>query len=152
MDMEKPSEITLLARELKEHGIACSLDEAEQKAQSIIMTTKNKKEEPDEKIQLLEQRYKFLLNSQNQKFSEEISGLKNTLDSVSSELIELRKQFNEQRQAIEQKPKAGAQQEITDIQEKKKEATAGSKEKEKAKEELNPGDISIEKFFYCGQK
>ena len=129
--------VELLAKELKENGIACSFTEAQEKAQSIIMTTENKKAEPDEKIQLLEQRYKFLLNSQNQKFSEEISGLKNTLASVSSEMIDLKRRFNEQKQAINQEEPKEIQQKIT---------------AEEGKKELKPEDVSIEKFFYCGQR
>ena len=148
MDTEKP-QVSLLAKELKEHGIACSIDEAEQKAQSIIMTTENKKTEEDEKIQLLEQRYKFMLHSQNQKFSEEINALKNTLASVSSELIELKRKFNEHKQEIktnqeELKPEE-TQQKITETEEKKE-------TKEVDLKNLKSEDVSIEKFFYFGKK
>jgi chromosome segregation ATPase len=147
MDIEKPQGINLLAKELKEHGIACSFDEAYQKAQSMIMATENKKTETDEKLQLLEQRYKFLLNSQNEKLSGEINNLKNILSSISSELIGLKRQINEQKQAIkqqEQRPKE-TQQKITSVDEKKE-------TKEVDLENLKPEDVSIEKFFYFGEK
>ncbi len=140
MDIGQPNQVEVLAKELKDHGIACSFDEAQQKAEEM-MKVEQKAEEPDEKIQLLEQRYRFMLNSQNQKFSEEINTLKNTLSSVSSELIELKRKVNEQKQQMEmqkQEPKE-AQQKITETEEKR----TG---------EPNPGDISIEKFFYCGEK
>jgi len=143
MDIGKPQEVELLAKELKEHGITCSIDEAQEKAQSIIMTTENKKTDEDEKIQLFEQRYKFLLKSQNQKFSEEINSLKNTLSSISSELTDLKRKLNEQKQEIktnqpEQKPKE-TQQKITEP-------------KEVDLKNLKPEDVSIEKFFYYGKK
>ena len=153
MYIGKPDRVDLLAKELKEHGIACSLDEAEEKAKSMMMHAENKKEEPDGKIQLLEQRYKFLLNSQNQKFSEEIDNIKNTLSSISSDLIELKRQISEQNQAINQcqKPKVEVQQKITNVEKQK--ATADSKEEKRIENgELNPEDFSVEKFFYCGQK
>ena len=143
MGIENP-QVNLLAKELKEHGIACSFDEAEQKAHSMIMATENKNTESDEKIQLLEQRYKFLLDSQNQKLSEEINNLKNSLSSVYSELNELKRKFNGQKneaRAAQQETQKETQEKITEVK----------KETEEIKE-LKPGDISIEKFFYCGEK
>lgn len=148
MDIGKSQGVELLAKELKEHGIACSFDEAQQKAQSIIMKTENKSGENDEKIQLLEQRYKFLLNSQNQKFSEEINNFKKTLENLSSGLIELKRKVNEQKQEIkieqEEKPKETQQKiTITECKEKKKEI--------KDAKDLTSEDVSVEKFFYYGQ-
>jgi len=142
MDLEETQRVNVLAKELKEHGIACSLDEAEQKAKSMILKSENKKQEPDEKLHLLDQRYKFLLNSQSQRFTEEINSLKECLSSLSSELVGLKRQLNEQKQEVKevkQEAKAEVQQKIA---ENKEEKTG----------ELKPEDITIEKFFYCGQK
>ncbi len=143
MDLEDTQRVNLLAKELKEHGIACSLDEAEQKAKSMILKSENKKEEPDEKLHLLDQRYKFLLNSQSQRFTEEINSLKECLSSLSSELVALKRKLNEQKQEVKEvkeAPKAEVQQKIAESKEEKK------------PEELKPEDITIEKFFYCGKK
>ena len=148
MDLEDTQRVNVLAKELKEHGIACSLDEAEQKAKSMILKSENKKQEPDEKLHLLDQRYKFLLNSQSQRFTEEINSLKECLSSLSSELVALKRKLNEQKQEIKEttekqnvsdKPKAEVQQRIAE-------------NKEEKTEELKPEDITIEKFFYCGKK
>ena len=148
MDLDETQRINVLAKELKEHGIACSLDEAEQKAKSMILKAENKKPEPDEKLHLLDQRYKFLLNSQSQRFTEEINSLKECLSSLSSELVALKRKLNEQKQEIKEttekqnvsdKPKAEVQQRIAE-------------NKEEKTEELKPEDITIEKFFYCGKK
>ncbi len=142
MDLDETQRINVLAKELKEHGIACSLDEAEQKAKSMILKAENKKPEPDEKLHLLDQRYKFLLNSQSQRFTEEINGLKECLASLSSELVDLKRKLNEQKQEIKetkQEPKAEVQQKIAE-------------NKEKPSTELKPEEITIEKFFYCGKK
>lgn len=142
MNLEETQRVNVLAKELKEHGIACSLDEAEQKAKSIILKSENKKEEPDEKLHLLDQRYKFLLNSQSQRFTEEINSLKECLSSLSSELAGLKRQLNDQKQAakeIKEEPKAEVQQRIAE-------------NKEKPSTELKPEEITIEKFFYCGKK
>jgi len=143
MDLEETQRVNLLAKELKEHGIACSLDEAEQKAKSMILKSENKKQEPDEKLHLLDQRYKFLLNSQSQRFTEEINGLKECLSSLSSELVALKRKLNEQKQEVretKQEPKPEVQQKIAESKEEKK------------PEELKPEEITIEKFFYCGKK
>lgn len=154
MEIGKLEGAELLAKELKEKGIACSWDEARQKAEDIIRATENKKQEPDEQIQIMEQRYKFLLNSQNEKFSEDINILKNTLSSVSSELLSLKRQFDEQNktikqqeQRIEQKPKAEIQQKMQ-AEEKKKISSKGKIENEG----LNPEDFAVDKIFYCGVK
>ena len=144
MNTEDAQRVNLLAKELKEHGIACSIDEAEQKAKGMMLKTENKKEEYDERIHLLDQRYKFLLNSQGQRFAEEINSLKEGLASMSSELVELKRKVAEQKREAEtrkEEPKAEAQQKITE-----------SKEKTSEPEELKPEDVSIEKFFYCGEK
>ena len=147
MDIDDAQRVNLLAKELKEHGIACSIDEAEQKAKSMMLKSENKKEEPDEKLQLLDQRYKFLLNSQNQRFAEEINSLKEGLASMSSELVGLKRKIAEQkreaetRKDVSDKPKEEVQQKI-----------AESKEKTSEPKELTPEDVSIEKFFYCGEK
>jgi len=147
MDLEDTQRVNVLAKELKEHGIACSLDEAEQKAKNMILKAEKNKPESDE-LNLLDQRYKFLLNSQSQRFTEEINGLKECLSSMSSELAALKRKLNEQKQEIKEttekqnvsdKPKAEVQQKITE-------------NKEEKTEELKPEDITIEKFFYCGQK
>lgn len=147
MDIDDAQRVNLLAKELKEHGIACSIDEAEQKAKSMMLKSENKKEEPDEKLQLLDQRYKFLLNSQSQRFTEEINSLKEGLASMSSELVGLKRKIAEQkreaetRKDVSDKPKEEVQQKI-----------AESKEKTSEPKELTPEDVSIEKFFYCGEK
>ena len=91
MDTNNIQKINLLAKELKEHGIACSMFEAQEKAEKMIGKIDDKEEKPDEKSMLLEQRYKFMLNSQNQKLTEEIKTIKNTLEAVSNDLINLKR-------------------------------------------------------------
>jgi chromosome segregation ATPase len=141
MGIEEAQQINLLAKELKEHGIACSFDDAYEKAEGMLRKVQNEGEEPDEKLQLLEQRYKFMLNSQNQKFADEIGSLKRTISSLSAELAELKRMVNEQKQEIK-----------TSQEEGKKEVQQKIGDTKEEKGELKPGDISIEKFFYCGEK
>ena len=154
MDTNNIQKINLLAKELKEHGIACSMFEAQEKAEKMIGKIDDKEEKPDEKSMLLEQRYKFMLNSQNQKLTEEIKTIKNTLEAVSNDLINLKRQFNDVKQSaktINQEKKPEVQQTLVKDKEVKKEVKETPKETAE-EEQINPDDVSIEKFFYFGQK
>ncbi len=153
MDFEQLQRIDLLSRQLKENGLASSFEEATQKASAIINKTENSGQTNDEKLEILQQRFQFKLNSLEQKYGGNIQELKKTVTSLSAELIDIKRKVMQ----LQQIPKQEVQSTLIGQQTVNKEEAREKKDFDKIspdtkRTELDPEDFSVEKYFYCGVK
>ena len=142
METDKGQEANLLADTLQKNGIACCATEAMEKANKIINNTVERKED---KFELLEQKFKFLLDQSNNQIVNEINNIKGSINCIILDLNSLRKELVQQQVKTEEKPleekKVEVQEKINDV-----------KEAHPNQDNLTSEDVSIEKFFYFGKK
>lgn len=149
-DINKQVQLEVLAKHLKDNGIACSYEEANEKAKTMINCSENKEEIPDEKIQIMEQRYKFMLNSQKDKFTKEIDSLKSSISTLQSALDDLKKQVTTPK--VKKKEVQTTFLQTPKPVEEEKQETVKEEPPTNGQEDLNPDDFAVDKIFYYGQK
>lgn len=145
-DINQKLQVEVLAQQLKQNGIACSLDEASEKARSMIDCTEDKVEKPDEQLQILEQRYKFMLNSQKERFEQQLNNLRTNISDLTTELKDLKASISTNpvhKEEIQKKLKK-PEEKIKPQHEVQQQTADGNG--------LNPADFAVDKIFYCGQK
>ncbi len=150
MDVYETERINALAKQLQENGMACSSSEAFEKAAKMIQQTEQS--EKKDKIQELEKKYKLLLEQNNNKFADEISIVKDAVNSLIGEMNSLKSKVERQEslknQPSNEEKQSKEQNEKIEIQEK-----ADDKSNSNPRYgNINPDDVSIEKFFYFGVK
>jgi esterase/lipase len=141
METNPSQEANLLAETLQKNGIACCPTEAMEKANKIINNTVERKED---KFELLEQKYKSLLNQSNNQIVNEINNIKNSINCVILDLNSLRKEIAQQPVKVEEKPQ--------EVKEEVQEKIQDVKEPHPKQGNITSDDVSIEKFFYFGKK
>lgn len=164
MDFEQIQRIDLLSKQLKENGLACTYQEAAEKARTMILradTAKHDDGPMEEKIQILEQRYRYMINTITQKYNADIEQLNKKLAAVDAEIMEFKRKLVQIEQSAS-RPRQDVQHTLFGSQAKPHEsamplqasqnqpiaptmAKAGDKE-------LNPQEFSVEKYFYFGNR
>ncbi len=185
MDLDKIRKINELAKNLQKHNFAINSLDATETAKEIFEERKPEVEVYQQPTQnetqptentgsaLLERRYQLLLEQNNQKFTDEIKQLKETVDSLSFQVLNLRSEIvkiNSSQRTVE-KPQEIPQVQQTNIEQPIQQQTQQQSPQptqtftnpaplpEPAKKEPHPrqgnytsNDVAIDKFFYFGRK
>lgn len=128
--------INELAKTLKDKGIAPTSEEATKMAQGFI----SKEEVPSQKA-ASEDRLEISLERMQRKMNSEIMALKEKDEQIMREIESLKKQMSRQASSAPAKP-AEEQKKLPKVTEDKNQRIGS----------LKPGDVSIEEYFYFGDK
>lgn len=144
MNLEETQKVNLLAKTLQMQGIACSSLEAVDKDNKIINAAKSKSIEEDQ-LRLLEKKFKFLLEENNNKVINEINTLKGSMNYLISALNSIKGEITQHREGIIKKHEVSTKPGKVEAQEKKEYSHP-------RQGNYSPEDVSIGKFFYFGRK
>ena len=152
MDIEAMKKVNALTIELQKHGIAPSSEEAYQQAQQIFhsqdiqkpaetpLTTENHNDT------LLEKKYELMLTMNNKKFDEQIHSMQDSINTLTQELSRLKTEL------ASMHTRTTSQEEPKKTETPTAQPTPAKKEEHPRQGSFTPGDISIEKMFYFGNK
>jgi len=150
MNLDETQKANLLAETLQKNGIACSSSEAVDKANKIIHVTEGESTAEEDKLQLLEKKYKFLLEQNNDRLLNEINSLKKSTSSLVVELNLIKSQIRQQGEKI--RNQESNQPVEKEVQKKIEDTKEIKKESHPKQGSFQPEDVSIEKIFYFGEK
>jgi len=155
MTLDVSQKTNILAETLQKNGVACSSTEALEKANQIIGITEGKVPE-ENKYRILEQKYRDLLEQNNNIFIKEINDVRNSMNSLISEINMIKRQLVQQQESIKNQESINSQrieQPVNQqVQEKVEEPKENKKVLHSKQGSLTSEDVSIEKFFYFGKK
>ncbi len=92
---------------------------------------------------LIQKQFEIMLDINNKKFTAEIQNLKQTITTLNQEIVQIKKQLQQSRYAEKRQSLPETKAEIQDTNKEPLRPRYG---------DFKPGDISVNKFFYCGKK
>ena len=153
MDIDATIKVNELAKDLLKKGLVPSSEEASELAERMIQKGAIPKSKKSSDKGADYEKYLIFLERTERKINHELNSLKGQISSVKSELSVLRGDVNHIKlnkpvEKIEKQQKLVEGTEEPIKEQPKQESKAGNQRQG----DFKPGDVSIEKIFYCGNK
>ncbi len=151
MDVEKLRRINMLSSELKKHRMADSSEDAYTQAQQIVQVTPRQQQQESQESVIVEtapahdplesKQFQLEIERVQKTMSEEMEVMRNAINQLITELNSLRGELSKAQAVLPPKQK-----------EKQVELKTETKTSHPRQGNWTPGDVDIQKMFYCGTK